>query len=417
MYLIDTNVLMDFPQVIEDLYPIFITTDVLKELDGLKMSINPDIAFKARRAAVVISRNLDKINWDMSLESSGDKVDDKLICIAKRDNLTLVTNDVYLKVKSIIKGVSNKGYGGGDEYAGIRYWDIDCEDGHSKELEDAIQEHKIPCCLENLNENEYVIARNKNSVITRKNGEKTYEFLHSFVYRNNVFQPLTNNYKKRCIKNSWINSIFPKNDEQACLFEALNNKDISIIYAGGKFGTGKSFILNNYALQELENGNIKKIIYVPNNAFTENTIEIGSLPGELLDKTIGQIGPLVDLVGVDHITKMISYEQLEVVPMSFIRGRSFSDSIVIVNEAQNLTEDHIKLLIARCGEGTRIFFDGDYKQADSHIFRNKNGLKLLMNLRKSPIFSKIFAAVNLVTTERSFTAQASDYLDNCLGNI
>ena len=159
------------------------------------MSVNPDIAFKARRAAVVISRNLDKINWDMSLESSGSKVDDKLICIAKRDNLTLVTNDVYLKVKSIIKGVSNKGYGGGDEYAGIRYWDIDCEDGHSKELEDAIQEHKIPCCLENLNENEYVIARNKNSVITRKNGEKTYEFLHSFVYRNNVFQPLTNNYK------------------------------------------------------------------------------------------------------------------------------------------------------------------------------------------------------------------------------
>ena len=64
MYLIDTNVLMDFPQVIEDLCPIFITTDVLKELDGLKMSVNPDIAFKARRAAVVISRNLDKINWD-----------------------------------------------------------------------------------------------------------------------------------------------------------------------------------------------------------------------------------------------------------------------------------------------------------------------------------------------------------------
>ena len=143
------------------------------------MSVNPDIAFKARRAAVVISRNLDKINWDMSLESSDSKVDDKLICIAKRDNLTLVTNDVYLKVKSIIKGVSNKGYGGGDEYAGIRYWDIDCEDGHSKELEDAIQEHKIPCCLENLNENEYVIARNKNSVITRKNGEKTYLDINS----------------------------------------------------------------------------------------------------------------------------------------------------------------------------------------------------------------------------------------------
>lgn len=110
-------------------------------------------------------------------------------------------------------------------------------------------------------------------------------------------------------------------------------------------------------------------------------------------------------------------EQLEIVPMSFIRGRSFQDSIIIVNEAQNLTEDHVKLLIARCGEGSRIFFDGDFKQADSAIFRNKNGLKLLLNLRKSPIYSKIFATVKLVTIERSLTAQASSYLDDLTGGI
>ena len=64
-----------------------------------------------------------------------------------------------------------------------------------------------------------------------------------------------------------------------------------------------------------------------------------------------------------------------------------------------------------CGEGTRIFFDGDIKQADSQLFRNKNGLKLLMSLRKSSIFSKIFATVNLTSIERSLTAQAADYLD------
>lgn len=114
---------------------------------------------------------------------------------------------------------------------------------------------------------------------------------------------------------------------------------------------------------------------------------------------------------------MISLDQLEVVPMQFVRGRSFQDAIIVVNEAQNLTEDHIKLLIARCGEGTRIFFDGDFKQTDSSIFRNKNGLKLLLQLRKSPIYSKIFATVKLVITERSLTAQASSYLDNLTGGI
>jgi phosphate starvation-inducible PhoH-like protein len=146
-------------------------------------------------------------------------------------------------------------------------------------------------------------------------------------------------------------------------------------------------------------------------------MDIGALPGELLEKVTGQIGPLVDLVGIDEVQEMIRREELEVVPMNSIRGRSFQDTIIIVNEAQNLTEDHIKLLIARCGEGSRIFFDGDLKQADSAIFRNKNGLKLLLNLRKSPVYSKIFATVKLITTERSLTAQASSFLDDLTGGI
>lgn len=138
----------------------------------------------------------------------------------------------------------------------------------------------------------------------------------------------------------------------------------------------------------------------------------GILPGDELDKLIGQIGPLIDLIGIDRVKEYINRDQLELVPMAYIRGRSFQDSIVIVNEAQNLTEDHIKLLIARCGEGTRIFFDGDIHQADSNLFKNKNGLKLLLNLSKSSIYSKIFGAVRLTTIERSLTANAAEYLDN-----
>lgn len=141
-------------------------------------------------------------------------------------------------------------------------------------------------------------------------------------------------------------------------------------------------------------------------------MDIGFLPGSIIEKTTGQIGPLIDLMGIDIVQNYIDKDQLEVAPMAFIRGRSFQDSIVVVNEAQNLTEEHAKLLIARCGEGTRIFFDGDIKQADSNLFKNKNGLKLLLNLSKSPIYSKIFGAVRLTSIERSFTANAADYLDN-----
>lgn len=122
----------------------------------------------------------------------------------------------------------------------------------------------------------------------------------------------------------------------------------------------------------------------------------------------------MDIVGPIIVEEMVKQEKIEVAPISTMRGRNFTNSIIIVNEAQNLTEDHVKLLIARCGEGTRIFFDGDIKQADSHIFRNKNGLRLLQKLKDSPIFGKIFGTVKLITIERSLTAQASAYLDDSI---
>lgn len=140
-------------------------------------------------------------------------------------------------------------------------------------------------------------------------------------------------------------------------------------------------------------------------------MEVGTLPGELLMKISGQIGPLIDLVGIDRVQSMIELEELEVVPIASIRGRSFSNTIVIINEAQNLTEYHIKLLISRCGENSRIFFDGDLKQTDSLIFKDKSGLKLLLKLRESPIYSKIFAVIKLRRIERSLVAQAAEYLD------
>lgn len=414
--IVDTNILLDFPQIIEEESNIIIITDVLKELDGLKLNQNFETAFKARRAAVTISRNLDRILFRDDYEDSRVPVDDKLLLMAQvLDNLgEIITNDVYLKVKAHIKGIPTHGYGSSEDYSGVRtlYLQTD-ENKYNADLDYMLNEHKFPVPDVKLCENEFVIVKDSGSPIKNKHGEEDYEVLATFIYQNGELTQFFNGK----IENKWFDYIQPRNPEQACLFKALSDRSNTIIYAGGKFGTGKSFILNNFAIQELEKEKIKKIVYVPNNAYTENTIELGALPGELLEKVTGQIGPLIDLVGIDQVQDWLRTECLEIVPMSFIRGRSFQDTIIIVNEAQNLTEDHIKLLIARCGEGSRIFFDGDFKQADSAIFRNKNGLKLLLNLRKSPVYSKIFATVKLITTERSLTAQASSFLDDLTGGI
>ena len=415
-FIVDTNVLLDFPQIVQETEDdIIILTDVLKELDGLKLNTNPEIAYKARRAAVVISRNLKLLQWNDTYENEKIPVDDKLLRAAAALDYVLITNDVYLKIKAIINNIQTQGYGGGDDYVGVRILKIVTDENkYHPDLTYILENQKLLDEQKPLREGEYLIIKDLSSPIKTKYGDD-FEVLFIGVNLNGKIVEIPK--YKNVIQNQYVNKVVPLNPEQECLFNALSNTDKTIVYAGGQYGTGKSYLLNNYALQELERGHIDRIVYVPNNSYTENTVDLGALPGSLFEKTTGLIGPLVDLVGIDRITEMTTTDQLEIVPINYIRGRSFKNSIVIVNEAQNLTEDHVKLLIARCGEGTRIFFDGDIKQTDNSIFKNKNGLKLLAALSKSKTFADIFAMVKLTTIERSKTANAASFLDEITGNI
>ena len=128
IYIIDTNVLLDYPQVVEDKEnTIIIPTGVLKELDGLKKHINPDIATHARRAAIYISKNMDTLRWyDCDkFDLSKIPVDDQLIKIGKDVDGIVITNDIYLKVRCIIQKVKTKGYSPKDDYTGVEYWYVD----------------------------------------------------------------------------------------------------------------------------------------------------------------------------------------------------------------------------------------------------------------------------------------------------
>lgn len=97
------------------------------ELDGLKKNLNTDVAFKARRAAVIIARNLDFLYFNFSYEQEKIPVDDKLLKVTsdhKNDDAVLVTNDIYLKVKANIKNLPTCGYGGSEDYSGITYLNL-----------------------------------------------------------------------------------------------------------------------------------------------------------------------------------------------------------------------------------------------------------------------------------------------------
>ena len=310
-----------------------------------------------------------------------------------------MTDDVYLKVRAAAQGIKAISSGKDEPYSGVEnlYLELD-ENGYNEQLDILLTSHILPENIK-LKENQYLIVRD----LKDKDN-----YLAIFCHQNGDLIPINH---EPIIKNQWYGEIAPRNAEQICLFHSLNNPNITVLYAGGGFGRGKSLLLNNYALQELQREHIRKIIYVPNNAYVKNSMELGFLPGDSFQKIIPSIGPLVDLVGIDEIHRFMDDEKLEIVPIGFMRGRNFTDSIVLVSEAQNLDEDQVKLLIGRIGEGSRIFFDGSLKQIDSEIFKNNNGLKLLLNIANNEKISKYFSVVKLEMIERSKTAQIADYLD------
>lgn len=398
---LDTNVLLDYPQIVtKDTELWVIPLVVLKEIDGLKMNINPETSRKARKAAVFVAKNMDNIIWDFTVE--GSSVDNILLDIVAKDcDSILVTNDVSLKVIAKAKGIPVEGYSWKDDYTGVLYVDPETMDvdKYNEILSKLINTGEYDKENYKFSPGEYLIVP---PYCTDDKSKSTI-----FKYNNEGFFEQIS--LRPSIKNHWIDTIRPRNDEQICLFDLLNS-DVPVVYAGGGYGTGKSFITHNYAIGELEAQRIKKIVYVPNNAYAQDSMELGFLPGDSFEKLIPSIGPLIDQVGIDQINRWIANEELEIVPLAFMRGRSFNDAIILVSEAENLTESHIKLLISRCGENTRIFFDGDIDQADSAIFKDRNGLKLLLNLHKTEM-ADLFGTVFLTKIERSKTAELANTLD------
>lgn len=409
MFIIDTNVLIDYPDIVTH-ENIGIAWSVLEELDRIKIAQDE----RAKKARIVLRMLRDLLEKDKLTEKDEEKkyqekieerdtqiqfidtsnynnlsVDNQLLYLCKDNNYILITNDINLQVKCIALQVQYESYTKNNEiYTGILRLYTPKDNKLINEL------YSNDFTNLTLFENQYIVIIEDDDI------------KDVFVYRNHLIKSI----KRKSIEISYDNKIQARNTEQACLIDALYSK-ASIIYAGGSFGTGKSYLLTSYALQELQKGNINKIVYVPNNSQNENSMELGTMPGEMFDKILPYIGTLCDIVSQQEVIQMYEKGQLELLPIAIARGRSFDNSIILVNEAQNLTEEHVKLLIARCGQNSRIFFDGDIKQADSNIFRQKSGLKLLTKLRFSKDYSDLFAAVRLEQIERSRTAQAAGYLD------
>ncbi|MCJ8290209.1 MAG: PhoH family protein [Crocinitomicaceae bacterium] len=219
------------------------------------------------------------------------------------------------------------------------------------------------------------------------------------------------------IEKEFVYGIKPKNSEQAFAFNALLNDDIKLVALQGVAGTGKTLLALASALEQHKK--FHQIILARPIVPLSNK-EIGFLPGDASDKIGPYMEPLWDNLkfiksqfgeNEKKYKAILALEEngtIVITPLAFIRGRSLSNIMFIVDEAQNLTPHEVKTIITRAGENTKIVFTGDVNQIDTpYLDENSNGLAYLIDRLKG---QHLFAHVKLEKGERSELANLANDL-------
>lgn len=381
---------------------ILICDVVLSELDKHKYSSDLNKQFQARQSHRLIKQNKDKITFCISnkgfkLPDSFDPNDNdnKIIntfrdLFIKNDNLILLSNDLNFQFKCECLKLPYKEFGGfqkEDIYKGYREIVL-----NEQELANF---YENPMNLWDLVDNQYLLIKNdKNEIIDKRrwtidNKFKTISYKH--------------------IDNTYTGKIKPRNIQQELAFDLLQNKNINIKCLYGVFGSGKDALMSAHALNFIQKGMYDKVIFVRNNYGVKNSRDVGFLPGDINGKLLPYAMPLADHVGgIDGLNLLISQNKIELQHLGFIRGRDIKNSIIYCSEAENLTKEHIQLLISRLAEGSTLWLNGDFKQIDDVIFERNNGLMKMINSLKG---NKLFGCVEFNITERSESAQLAELLD------
>tara|TARA_Y100001934_G_C12304269_1_gene751578 strand:+ start:152 stop:1591 length:1440 start_codon:yes stop_codon:yes gene_type:complete len=211
--------------------------------------------------------------------------------------------------------------------------------------------------------------------------------------------------------------IKPRNAEQAFALHAIANPDVKLVTLSGVAGTGKTLLALAGALEQRRDF---KQIYLARPIVPLSNKDIGFLPGDMKAKINPYMQPLWDNLKFiknqfkeqdkeyKQIDEMVNSEKLLVTPLAYIRGRSLSNVIFIVDEAQNLTPHEVKTIITRAGENSKFVFTGDVNQIDTpYLDEQSNGLSYLIDKIKG---NKLFAHILLEKGERSELANLANDL-------
>lgn len=155
-----------------------------------------------------------------------------------------------------------------------------------------------------------------------------------------------------------------KNGSQKLAWAGFQQQDI--LFLNGAAGTGKSYLAMAFAINEILQKNKKRIIIT--RPIVEAGESLGFLPGTAEEKVLPYMMPLYDhinkLVGKDNPQREIIDNALEVAPLAYLRGRTFSDAVCVLDEAQNCTSMQLKLFLTRLDYNSKMIITGDASQSD-----------------------------------------------------
>lgn len=185
---------------------------------------------------------------------------------------------------------------------------------------------------------------------------------------------------------------------------ALNEKT-QLMFVNGPAGCSKTYLSIYCGLTQLNNQVIEELVYI-RNAVESSDHKLGFLPGAQDDKMAPYLEPLKDkleeFLNIVDIKYLQQDERIYGVPVGFLRGASFTEKFVIVDEAQNMTEKELITIMTRVGENSKLFICGDTMQSD---IGNKSGFNNIRELFSGPdskdhgIFSYEFTEDDIVRSE------------------
>lgn len=433
IYVIDTSVLLhdhDSLHQFEDNY-IAIPITVLEELDNFKVG-NDTKNFEARECIRIIDRlaaeatlqewvELDNgaagkfkiILNNEPLENDAEKVfasrsnDHKILNAAiqlqneePKAKVVLVSKDINLRLKAKALNLPAEDYKTGKVkdtrymYSGKTLIEgVDAEmirkmynSGYSDEI-NTLGEHK--------QNNHFYILKNCSSSALGYYSEDTDQLER--------------------VDKTYAYGVKAKNAEQAFALHAIMNPDIKLVTISGVAGTGKTLLA---LAGSLEQKNRYEQIILARPIVPLSNKDLGFLPGDAEEKVNPYMQPLWDNLKfiknqfgpnekkLKAIEEMQESGKIEICPLAYIRGRSLSNVIFIVDEAQNLTPHEVKTIITRAGENTKVILTGDVRQIDTpYLDEQSNGLSFVIDKLKG---KDLFCHVTLEKGERSELANLAN---------